>query len=110
MFILFFLSGAASVVYEVAWTRSLGLVSGASHLAVTTVPAVYMGGQALGSALLGDRADRTDRPLRLYGLLEIGVGLSAVAFLALMKVYPLLVGGRSSTSAGGGRIVGHLPW
>jgi hypothetical protein len=73
LFLLFFLSGAAALVYEVAWTRSLGLVFGASHLAVTTVLAVYMGGQALGSALLGERSDRTDRPLRLYGLLEIGV-------------------------------------
>ena len=100
LFILFFLSGAAALVYEVAWTRSLGLVFGASHLAVTTVLAVYMGGQALGSALLGDRADRTDRPLRLYGLLEIGVGLSAVAFLALMKVYPLLYAPLARVAAG----------
>jgi spermidine synthase len=46
LYLLFFLSGAASLVYEIAWTRSLGLVFGASHLAVTTVLAVYMGGQA----------------------------------------------------------------
>ncbi len=89
-FVLFFLSGAASLVYEVAWARSLGVIFGASHLAVTTVLAVYMGGQALGSALLGARADRTERPLRLYGLLEVGIGLSALVFVALMAVYPAL--------------------
>ncbi len=89
-FVLFFLSGAASLVYEVAWARSLGVIFGASHLAVTTVLAVYMGGQALGSALLGARADRTARPLRLYGQLELGIGLSAVAFVGLMAVYPVL--------------------
>ena len=72
--------------------RSLGVVFGASHLAVATVLAVYMGGQALGSAILGNRADRSERPLRLYGLLEIGVAISAVAFLALMRVYPALYG------------------
>ncbi len=91
-FLLFFLSGVAGLVYEVAWVRSLGVVFGASHLAVATVLAVYMGGQALGAAVLGGRADRSERPLRLYGLLEIGVAISAVAFLALMKIYPALYG------------------
>lgn len=90
--LLFFFSGAAALVYEIAWTRSLGLVFGASHLAVTTVLAVYMGGQALGSALLAKRADATARPLRLYGLLELGIAVFAVLFLGLMKVYPVLYG------------------
>lgn len=43
IYMLFFLSGAATLVYEVAWARSLGLVYGASQLAVTTVLAVFMG-------------------------------------------------------------------
>ena len=90
IFVLFFLSGAAGLVYEVTWARSLGLVFGASFLAVTTVLAVYMGGQALGSAIFGKLADRSTRPLRLYGLLELGVGVSALAFLGLTKIYPLL--------------------
>ncbi len=87
-FVLFFVSGAAGLVYEVAWARSLGLVFGASHLAVATVLAVYMAGQALGGALLGRRADRTERPLRLYGRLEAGVAASAVVFIGLMRAYP----------------------
>ncbi|MFY3742676.1 fused MFS/spermidine synthase [Anaeromyxobacter sp. Red801] len=90
VFFLFFVSGAAGLVYEVAWARSLGVVFGASHLAVTTVLAVYMGGQALGAALLGSRADRSERPLRLYGLLELGIGLAALAFVGLMRIYPAL--------------------
>jgi spermidine synthase len=90
IFLLFFLSGAAGLVYEVTWARSLGLVFGASHLAVTTVLAVYMGGQALGSAIFGKLADRSAHPLRLYGMLELGIGVSAVAFLGLMRIYPWL--------------------
>ena len=90
--VLFFLSGAAGLVYEVAWARSLGLVFGGSHLAVSTVLAVYMGGQALGSALIGRRSDATTRPLRLFGLLEIGVGVSVLPFMALMAIYPTLYG------------------
>ncbi|ABC82831.1 fused MFS/spermidine synthase [Anaeromyxobacter dehalogenans] len=90
VFFLFFVSGSAGLVYEVAWARSLGVVFGASHLAVTTVLSVYMGGQALGAALIGARADRTERPLRLYGLLELGIGVSALAFVGLMRIYPAL--------------------
>jgi spermidine synthase len=88
--VLFFVSGAAGLVYEVTWARSLGLVFGASHLAVTTVLAVYMGGQALGSALFGRAVDRTQRPLRLYGWIEVGVAISAFAFLGILRVYPVI--------------------
>ena len=90
VYLLFFFSGAAALVFEVTWARSLGLVLGSSHLAVTTVLSVYMGGQAIGSTLFGARADRTERPLRLYGFLEIGIGLFAIAFIGLMRIYPYL--------------------
>ena len=90
MYLLFFFSGAAALVFEVIWARSLGLVLGSSHLAVTTVLSVYMGGQAIGSSMFGARADRAQQPLRLYGVLEIGIGLFAIAFIGLMRVYPYL--------------------
>lgn len=90
--ILFFLSGAAALIYQVVWARSLGLVLGASHLAVATVLSVFMAGLALGNRLLAGVADRSARPLRLYGLLECATGLSALGFLALMAVYPRLFG------------------
>lgn len=77
-------------MYEVVWARSLGLVFGASHLAVSTVLAIYMAGLALGSRLFAGPADRTDRPLRLYGILELGIAVSAPCFLLLMSIYPRL--------------------
>ncbi len=88
LYALFFLSGAAALVYEVAWVRSLSLVFGGSHLAVTTVLAVFMGGLALGGFAIGRRVERTARPLRLYGLLEIGIAVSAAAFLGVIEIYP----------------------
>lgn len=92
IFALFFLSGAAALVYEVVWVRSLSLVFGGTHLAVTAVLSVFMGGLALGSFLIGRSADRTDKPLKLYGWLELGIALSAAAFIVLMKIYPALYG------------------
>jgi spermidine synthase len=46
----FFLSGAAGLIYQVAWGKALGLVFGHTVYAIATVLAVFMGGLALGSA------------------------------------------------------------
>ncbi len=88
VYLIFFLSGAAGLIYELVWVRSLGLIFGGSHLAVTTVLSVYMAGLALGSYLLGKYVQRSKRPLLLYGLLEIGIGLFAVVFVLLIQIYP----------------------
>jgi spermidine synthase len=90
VYLLFLLSGAAALVYQVVWVRSLTLVFGGSHLAVTVVLAVFMGGLALGAYAVGKFVDRAGRPLRVYGVLELGVAVSALAFVGLMKIYPVL--------------------
>ena len=75
----FFLSGATGLIYEVLWARMLGLVFGATTLAISTVLAAFMGGLALGSALAGRMGAAVKRPVRAYGLLEIGIALYALA-------------------------------
>ncbi len=88
IYLMFFFSGAAALMYEVVWVRSLGLVFGGSHLAVTAVLSIFMGGLAIGSYILGRYADRIERPLRLYGFLELGIAAFAVIFAGLIKAYP----------------------
>jgi spermidine synthase len=88
IYLIFFLSGAAALIYEVVWVRYLSLIFGGSHLAVTTVLAVFMGGLALGSYTIGKHIGRYRQLLRLYGFLELGIALSALVFLALMHFYP----------------------
>src|SRR5438105_3935456 len=87
---VFLLSGAAGLVHEVVWARLLGHLFGATSLAVSTVLAAFMGGLALGSHLVGSRTARLgDRP-RVYALLEIGIGLSALVIpLVLALVQPV---------------------
>jgi spermidine synthase len=88
---LLFLSGAAGLVYQVTWVRLLGLTFGVTVHAVSTVLAAFMGGLAIGSFVGGRRADRTGRPLWLYGLVEFGVALAALltpwAFGVLQGAY-----------------------
>lgn len=81
----FFVSGACALVYEVIWTRMLGLVMGNTVYAVSTTLAAYMAGLALGSYVFGRLADRMERPGRFYGVLEILVGLYCLAL-------PFLIG------------------
>src|SRR5215211_7800405 len=76
--VCFVLSGATGLIYEVLWARMLGLVFGATTLAVSTVLAAFMGGLALGSALAGKLAQRIRKPLSTYGLMEIGIAVYAL--------------------------------
>jgi spermidine synthase len=78
LYVLFFLSGASALVYELIWQRQLHLLFGVSTLAVSAVLTAFLGGLALGALAFGRRADRTPNPLRLYAALEAGIGLSAL--------------------------------
>ena len=75
----FLLSGFAGLLYETTWTREFSFVFGTSSLAVSTVLAAYMGGLALGSALAGRFVSRVARPVLVYGVLELGIAVSALA-------------------------------
>jgi MFS family permease len=82
--LLLFLSGASALILEVCWFRRTAQVAGATSIAMAAVLAAVIGGMAAGSFLLGRRADRTARPLRLYGLLEVGIVLGALATPTLL--------------------------
>src|SRR5829696_6692274 len=88
----FILSGATGLIYEVLWARMLGLVFGATTLAVSTVLAAFMGGLALGSALAGRLAQRIRKPLSAYGWIAIGVYalLVPVLFRWVDNLYALI--------------------
>ena len=79
-------SGAVALVYETLWVKQLGRVVGVEVHAVTIALSAFFAGLALGSALLGRLADRTERPIRLYAALEAGVAvLGVLATLALAR-------------------------
>ena len=84
--IAFFVSGACALVYEVVWTRLLGLVMGNTVYAVSTTLAAFMAGLAVGSYVFGRVADRLERPGRFYAILELLIGVYCLAI-------PLLIAG-----------------
>ena len=74
----FIVSGATGLIYEVLWARMLGLVFGATTLAISTVLAAFMGGLAIGSALAARLARRIRKPISTYGWMEIGIAVYAL--------------------------------
>ena len=82
----FIVSGATGLIYEVLWARMLGLVFGATTLAVSTVLAAFMGGLALGSALAGKLAARIQKPLSTYGWMEISIAVYALLVPLLFRL------------------------
>ena len=91
LLLLFVLSGAAGLIYEVVWARQLVLVFGNTSQAVSTILTGFFGGLAIGGWFGGRYADRVKRPLRLYGVLElviVGVVLlTPVSFRLLGELY-----------------------
>lgn len=88
----FFLSGTASLIYQVAWAKALGMVFGSTVYAITTVLAVFMGGLALGSDWFGRWSESRRNPLALYGGMELGIAaLGAVSLFGLVAVRALYI-------------------
>src|SRR5262245_39056639 len=91
--LLFALSGAAALVYEVVWTRLLALQVGHGLAAASTVLAAFMGGLAIGAAA-GGRVGQHSTPrqaLRGYAVLEAGIAVFAVLLpLLLAALRPTL--------------------
>ncbi len=75
----FFLSGLAALLYQTAWMRQFAAVFGTSEPAVAAVLAAYMSGLALGAAAAGKWLTRVRRPILVYGLLELGIAMGAIA-------------------------------
>src|SRR6202171_6666290 len=72
LLLCFFLSGAAGLIYQVAWTKSLGLLFGYSAYAIAAVVAVFMGGLALGSVWLGKWCEKRNEAVAIYGWVGLG--------------------------------------
>lgn len=86
LFLLFFLSGISGLLYQVVWMRMAIRVFGCTVYATSVVLSAFMCGLALGSWLLGRYADRAERPFRLYAILEVFAGGTALLATGLMAV------------------------
>lgn len=75
VWVLFLFSGVCGLIYEVLWCRYLGLLFGNTVQSMSAVLTAFMAGLALGSYVGGRVCDRLKRPMMVYGILEILIGL-----------------------------------
>src|SRR5579863_6677351 len=97
LLILFAASGCSALIYEIVWYQLLQLVIGSTAVSLGVLLATFMGGLCLGSLLL-PRVKRTRdiHPLRVYAMLELGIGAFGILALAVIplldSVYVVAVG------------------
>jgi spermidine synthase len=69
-------SGAAALIYQVAWARMLSLSFGSTTQAAAAVIASFMGGMGIGASLYYRIYRWLPRPVIVYAVLEFGIALS----------------------------------
>ena len=77
------LTGAASFIYEIAWIRMLSLVLGTSTHSFELMLSAFILGLASGGYWIKRRIDATKDPTRLLGIVQVMMGLLAIATLPL---------------------------
>jgi spermidine synthase len=92
VFFGFGLSGAAALIYEVVWTRSLSTVMGSSTYAVSTMLAAFMAGLSVGGALGAWLSPKIRRPYLAFAWCEFGIGSTGLITIpVIMAATPLYI-------------------
>ncbi len=90
IYLLFLLSGAASLIYQILWMRDLGLVFGNTTYATGTVLAAFMGGLGFGAYFLGKIYNNVKNPVKIYAILELIIGIYILVYPFLFNMcFPL---------------------
>ena len=84
LYVLFFVSGATALIFEMLWFRQAGLALGNSVWASSLVLAGFMGGLALGNALAARYGARIPNPVRAYAVAETAIAVTGVGLVFLL--------------------------
>lgn len=83
--LVFFLSGVAALVYQVAWQRLLTLYYGVGSISITLIVSVYMFGLGFGALVGGFLAERVKKKLYLYFFIELLIGFFGLISLSFIQ-------------------------
>jgi spermidine synthase len=82
LLILFAGSGCSSLIYEIVWYQLLQLAIGSTAVSMGFLLATFMGGLCIGSLGLPRwKAAAKQHPLRIYAMLELGIGVLGLLVL-----------------------------
>lgn len=77
---VFFASGFAGLIYQSIWSHYLGLFLGHAAYAQALVLSIFMGGMALGAALVSKWGWRWRELIKVYAIVELLIGIAGVFF------------------------------
>ena len=86
LFLLFVGSGCAALIYEIVWFQLLQLIIGSSSISLGILLGTFMGGMCLGSLLLSRLISPRQHPLKVYAMLELGIGVLGLVILVAMPL------------------------
>lgn len=89
--IMFFISGAAALIFESLWFHETGLLFGNSVWAASIVLSSFMLGLAIGNVAAARYGDRLASPLRAYAWLEISIAIVGVLLVFGLKYLSILL-------------------
>src|SRR5947209_14212275 len=81
LLVLFAGSGCSALMYEIVWFQLLQLVIGSTAVSLGVLLGTFMGGMCVGSLLLPRLVSDRRHPLRVYALLELGLGAIGLVVL-----------------------------
>ncbi len=84
---IFFLSGFAALIYQIAWQRMLFTAFGVDLESITIIIAVFMAGFGIGAYYGGRIADRFPKHIILFfALTELGIGSFGILSPTLIEM------------------------
>jgi spermidine synthase len=86
----FCVTGIASLIYQVAWTRIFSLLLGSSVYAFSLILTAFILGLASGTLVFSRIVGRFVDLKKVFGWLQVGIGLSALAALPFFGKVPLV--------------------
>lgn len=96
LLVLFVVSGVCALIYEVVWFQLLQNVIGSTAVSLGVLLATFMGGMCLGSLALPRLVPPHRHPLRVYAVIELGIGVIGILTLLFVpflgRLYTALVG------------------
>jgi len=83
-----FFSGFAALIYEIVWQRILVRMLGGTFSSVSLIVCVFLGGMAIGAMLvsIAQSKNKIKNPGKVWALLELLLGASAIASIALSRL------------------------
>lgn len=89
--LIFFISGAAALIFEIVWFRQLGFVFGVGVQAAAIVMASFMAGIGAGNALASGGRLQKVSPLRAFAVLEFVTAATGGILVFLLPALPAIL-------------------